>query len=159
MNCYAKNGDEITVEQWARLIEDRVYSTVKQDRTEKGTLVSTVWLGLDHSFSFGNDPVTPIIFETMVFSEAEARKSSWGEEYQQRYSTEKEAREGHERIFNMVRELEEIDGRAGHTHQAPGSTGSDGQEDQERDHDLRATADVGDAHDPQHPIRPPRSCE
>ncbi len=152
MKCYARNGDEITTEQWARLMEDRVYSTVKQERTEKGTLVSTVWLGLDHSFSFTGTPAPILIFETMVFSEAEAAKKSWGDEYQQRYTTEEEALEGHERIANMVRELEEIDGNTGQVDLAPGVTRGDDPQDEEGHPDLRATADERDLHDAQHAI-------
>lgn len=51
--------------------------------------VSTVWLGVDHSFSFSNKP---ILFETMVL----------GADYQDRYSTWEEAEEGHKKAVQWV---------------------------------------------------------
>jgi len=49
--------------------------------------VSTVWLGLDHSWGSG----PPLIFETMIFQQ-DARDDDM---YQVRYSTIERAREGH----------------------------------------------------------------
>jgi len=49
--------------------------------------VSTVWLGLDHSFGYG----PPLIFETMIFGP----KGTSDDLYQYRYSTLEQAREGH----------------------------------------------------------------
>lgn len=146
MMYYARNGDEITMEQWAHLHNDFDYKVVKQERTEKGTMVSTVWLGLDHSFMFSGDPTAPIlIFETMTFAS--------GEEYMERYTTEEEAREGHERIANMVRELEGIDdGITRQADRAPGRSRGDGTKDEEGDHGLRSTPSERDRNDPQHPI-------
>jgi hypothetical protein len=63
--------------------------------------VSTVWLGLDHSFDDG----PPLIFETMIFVprlKDRSRPSSpdcWTE----RYSTQDQARLGHERVVNRLR--------------------------------------------------------
>ena len=121
---YARNGEEITMEQWGKLQSDMDYKRVGIHTFPGGRWVSTVWLGLDHQY--GDRPI--LIFETMVFDGKDMM-----DEYVERYTTEEEAQEGHERIVNTVRELEEVDGRAGHTHQAPGSTGSDGQEDQDAD--------------------------
>jgi hypothetical protein len=56
--------------------------------------VSTVWLGLDHNFR-GEGP--PIIFETMVFGEGPYA------DYQWRYSTEEEARRGHETVVEALK--------------------------------------------------------
>lgn len=67
--------------------------------TKVGSLrVSTVFLGLNHSFS-GN---IPILFETMIFGGAE--------EYQQRYATWEEAEEGHKKAIKWA-ELREIQTR------------------------------------------------
>lgn len=81
-------GDERTVLfAWANDFEhtDR---RVKQTHSIYGELISTVFLGLDHSFWGG----PPLIFETMLFPR-------WGgEEYQERYSTEREALDGHEAL-------------------------------------------------------------
>lgn len=80
---YGWDGKPITQEVWlANFAEPR-----HVDRTDLGKLgdVSTVWLGLDHSFGYG----PPLIFETMVFGGPE-------DQYQERYSTVEEARIGHE---------------------------------------------------------------
>ena len=61
-------------------------------RSENGVDVSTVFLGIDHSFGTGSPP---ILFETMVFGGKH-------NELQERYSTIEQAREGHQRICDMV---------------------------------------------------------
>lgn len=59
--------------------------------TVNGYLVSTVFLGVDHSFCTGDlDYSEPVLWETMVFKEGE-----WSELLQRRYSSYKSAREGH----------------------------------------------------------------
>jgi hypothetical protein len=55
--------------------------------------VSTVFLGLDHSFGFG----PPLLFETMLFG-----KGQWVDEYCERYSTWQEAEDGHRRACISV---------------------------------------------------------
>lgn len=64
---------------------------VAQTTLPNGTRVSTVFLGLDHSFSDGE----PILFETMIFG---------GEhnEYQERYSTWEEAEAGHKQAVKLA---------------------------------------------------------
>ncbi len=54
--------------------------------------ISTVFLGLDHSFGEG----PPLLFETMVFGGEH-------DQDQRRYSTKKDAIEGHEEIVKMCR--------------------------------------------------------
>ena len=56
--------------------------------------VSTVWLGLDHQYGEG----PPLIFETMVFPD-----DSFVDSFCERYSTETEALDGHERIVANLR--------------------------------------------------------
>lgn len=56
------------------------------------TDVSTVFLGLDHSF--GDGP--PLLFETMIFNHPEL------EDYQERYTTWEEAEAGHARAVRKV---------------------------------------------------------
>ncbi len=56
--------------------------------------VSTAWLGLNHA-AWDSSP--PLIFETMVFGGAHG---GW----HWRYSTEDEARTGHERVVAALRE-------------------------------------------------------
>lgn len=60
--------------------------------------ISTVDLGIDHSFGFGK----PLYYETMIFNcEQEDNKF---EDYQIRYSTEEEAVIGHEKAVEYVKE-------------------------------------------------------
>ena len=66
-------------------------------KTEIGDyIVSTVDLGIDHSFGFGE----PLYYETMIF-EKNYRNSL---DYQERYSTEKEARKGHKKAIKYVKD-------------------------------------------------------
>lgn len=60
--------------------------------------VSTVFLGLDHSFGFGK-PHVPILFETMVFI------GEKNDGTQVRYATWNEAAEGHAEICKRLRDL------------------------------------------------------
>jgi hypothetical protein len=53
--------------KWAALYEEQKYRIVQQNRTLYGERLSTVWLGLDHSFGFGAMRA-PVIFETMLFA-------------------------------------------------------------------------------------------
>jgi hypothetical protein len=56
--------------------------------------VSTVFLGLDHSFGGG----VPILYETIIFGPDDAQSDMW------RYATAEEAREGHERVVAALAE-------------------------------------------------------
>ena len=56
-----------------------------------GGRVSTVWLGLDHSFGFDGSP--PCIFESMVFG-----PGSYADLDMNRYSTLEQAKAGHEEM-------------------------------------------------------------
>jgi hypothetical protein len=62
-------GDDTTPAylKWAKLFEDMKYKIVGQTRTLYGEKLSTVWLGLDHSF-MPHINHRPIIFETMLFA-------------------------------------------------------------------------------------------
>lgn len=81
------------VKDWA-LMFDRENRVVKKTTTTHNHYVSTVFLGLDHSWVEG----VVLLFETMIFSEDKDV-----DEYQERYSTWQEAEEGHNKI---VKELE-----------------------------------------------------
>lgn len=58
-----------------------------------GVRVSTVFLGLDHSFGHG----PPLLFETMIFGGPH-------DQYQDRYSTRDEAIAGHQRAVKLANE-------------------------------------------------------
>lgn len=95
MKYYARDGQEITIEQWMLLMEGDFETTRRVAYDEVGERhVSTVWLGLDHSYVDG-DP--PAIFETMVFDE-EGHGEIWD-----RYSSEEQARVGHFEAVTVVR--------------------------------------------------------
>lgn len=81
------------VMEWAKLIEEPARKVVRQDQDPENKVgVSTVFLGLDHSFGSEGGPV---LFETMVF----------GGEYDghmSRYRTWADAEVGHEEICQRV---------------------------------------------------------
>jgi hypothetical protein len=88
---YARDGSPLTLEQWAGSFQTRQdQKRVAETTLPNGRWVSTVWLGLDHSFGSG----PPLIFETMVFP----KEGEWGELDADRYSTEVDALAGHERM-------------------------------------------------------------
>jgi len=94
---YWKLENKIPVEcglfEWAEYFESR-------ERLIRNTQmplcwVSTVFLGIDHSFCFGPEKRLPILFESMIFD-----GSLDGEQW--RYATYKEAEEGHEQLCGMA---------------------------------------------------------
>ena len=89
---YDRQGQPVTQDEWWRAFEDPEYQRVALYE-EGGYVVSTVWLGLDHSF--GEDS-PPLIFETLVL------RGYDGEELMYRCSTEDEAYEQHARVVSML---------------------------------------------------------
>jgi hypothetical protein len=65
--------------------------TVKQDEIGD-ILVSTVFLGLDHSWTPGGKPV---LWETMIFGGEH-------DQYQERYTSHKDALEGHKKALTLI---------------------------------------------------------
>jgi hypothetical protein len=97
---YGRDGTPITFSTWVALFEDMEYRVI--ERAEFGEIVvSTVWLGLDHSFGYGE---LPMIFETIVFAPETFPLD--GEMF--RYATEEQAREGHADMVARVRSLLEL---------------------------------------------------
>lgn len=80
---------------WAKDFENRKDRRIGLDKVN-GYRISTVWLGLDHSFMNGK----PLIFETMVF-----KGDSYAELDMERYSTEQEAKEGHLRMVEKYKDI------------------------------------------------------
>lgn len=76
---------------WAKMFENTEKRIVRKTEI-KGVFVSTVFLGLDHSFSGG----PPLLFETMIFG-GKHNDSQW------RYSTWEEALAGHERAVKLAK--------------------------------------------------------
>ena len=86
---YNKQGEEITIEEWGKLSDDKDYTVIKQEGVKNNRWVSTIWLGLDRQFGEGE----PLVFETMVFPTGD-----WGELDVRRYTTEEEAIKGHKEM-------------------------------------------------------------
>lgn len=96
---YDRNGVPISLNQWGPLHADMKYKRIAED-TIGQLWVSTVWLGLDHAMPWGHH--RPLIFETMVFGR-DGDVVEWDEFDVARYSTEEEARAGHEAVCAMLR--------------------------------------------------------
>lgn len=97
MSYYDRAGNPISSDGWLKTFGDnRVAKTTVGD-----VEVSTVWLGIDHQY--GDGP--PLIFETMVFDGPLDQEC-------ERYSTEEQAKAGHEAMVARVRadQLEPDDG-------------------------------------------------
>src|SRR3954462_13302268 len=86
---YDRQGKEIEFVDWATRAPK--YRRVLGDHVV-GYWISTIWLGLDHSF--GNKR----IFETMIWSPDDVTLN-----YQERYATEVAARVGHCEAITWVR--------------------------------------------------------
>lgn len=92
-----KNVIPSSLEEWSNFIENRLPTNYLHvgDDTVDGKRVSTVFIGICHNFN--PDSNVPIVFETMVFED-------YGSSiYQERYSTYKEAEDGHKRAIEWVR--------------------------------------------------------
>lgn len=97
---YILKGTEVipaSVEQWAESFNDRENRIVEQNHIGE-ILISTVFLGLDHSWNAG-DP--PMIFETMIFE-------GKYDEYQERCSSYKQALKMHKRAYDLVYRSQQI---------------------------------------------------
>lgn len=76
--------------KWARWMAENDPGIARDDIKE--ILISTVFLGFDHSLGTGD----PILFETMIFG-------GRYDLYQRRYSTYEKAEEGHQAAVEMVK--------------------------------------------------------
>ena len=75
--------------EWFETADRHVANTV----LPSGVRVSTVFLGIDHSFPPSTEG-EPILFETMIFGGED-------DSYQERYSTWEEAEAGHEQACKL----------------------------------------------------------
>jgi len=90
-----KNAVPCGLLEWAAFFENNANRRVAEDRFD-GVYVSTVFLGLNHRFGYGE----PLIFETMIFTEGEGILD---DEYQERCSTWAEALEMHAAAVRFAR--------------------------------------------------------
>lgn len=86
--------------EWSVFFENIDNRRVAYD-TVNGINVSTVFLGVDHSFT---DDGPPILFETMCFGGPD-----WLDEFQRRYATWDEAEQGHRATVAAIRENRDIE--------------------------------------------------
>jgi hypothetical protein len=93
---YNMQGEQIDRDEWIRLFEANDSRRVAQDTLADGTRISTVLLGLDHSFGHG----PPLIFETMVFP-----NRSYDEQDANRYTTLADAVAGHDSMVEKWRAI------------------------------------------------------
>lgn len=78
---------------WAHWYE-KANRTVRITKLPDGVLVSTVFLGIDHSWS----GVEPVLFETMIFGGDH-------DQFFERYSTWEQAEAGHQRAIELIFEV------------------------------------------------------
>ncbi len=91
LRYYNKKGEPVSFSQWMVLCQDPEYRRVDKTDFPGGDFVSTVLLGLNHSYDGGGLK----IFESMSFENDE-----WVE--QVRYATEEEAKVGHTEMVARV---------------------------------------------------------
>lgn len=83
---------EVDLMTWARWLDGKRNRIASYNRC--GVYVSTIFLGIDHSFNF-DENIVPILFETMIFGE-----KPHNEQY--RYCTYQQALNSHRRIVHQL---------------------------------------------------------
>jgi hypothetical protein len=109
MNYYDRNGEQMTVEQWATAFEDTKYRILGSYFV--GNLwVSTIWLGIDHDYlnMFRDPPMPPLIFESMIFTVPEG-DDHWSYLEMRRYRTEREAMVGHTDLVHLANTMVDVE--------------------------------------------------
>lgn len=86
---------EESAQDWARTLTQEKRRVAKDE--VDGYLISTVFLGMDHRYGEGE----PLLYETMVFGADGVGKEC----FMERYSTRKDALEGHKSITEAVSKL------------------------------------------------------
>lgn len=97
---YNRKGKPITLHDWALQFEetgDRIVATAVFRRRGKTVVVSTVWVGIDRSFS-ANPHAKPLIFESTIMGGPLDGEVVY-------YSTEGEARRGHAELLSMHKRM------------------------------------------------------
>lgn len=86
-----ETADRIVAQNTIEHIKGKRWGNIGIGKIEK-IKVSTVFLGLDHSFNGGK----PLLFETMIFG-------GGYDDYQERYTTWEEAEKGHKKALELVK--------------------------------------------------------
>lgn len=93
MTYYSRvTGQPCGLKEWSEELGNETLHRVELSTWPDGTFVSTVFLGLDHSFGGG----APVLWETMCFGPRSGASDAF--EPQWRYRTEAEARVGHRAV-------------------------------------------------------------
>jgi len=98
LNKHCEPQHEPDIQQWSKW-----FATADRQVAEEeieGVLILTVFLGLNYSFGCG----TPVLWETMIFN-------GKYKGYKDRYSTRKEALDGHQHAVDLVRGITEKEPR------------------------------------------------
>lgn len=104
---FDRKGNEIGIGTCAKLLEDKKYRIIKQEVIKVGKkifFVSTVWLGINHNLSEVKR-AKRLIFETMIFEKTKIGIKFGDSIYTDRYSTEKEAVDGHKKAVSLLKLL------------------------------------------------------
>lgn len=88
---------EVGLTEWAKWFGEIANRIVARDTLPDGTLVSTVFLGIDHGFREG---LPPMLWETMAFPGSDATNQFEGE--MRRYRSRANALAGHAEIKAAV---------------------------------------------------------
>lgn len=93
LNLKGKPVEEPDFAKWAKWYENNTKKRiVKQTTVANKTVISTVFLGLDHRW---NGDGLPILWETLVFTGKH-------DGYMNRYTSLEQAKAGHKRIVRMI---------------------------------------------------------
>jgi hypothetical protein len=93
-----ENGNPVSesdILKWGTWMQNREQVRGDWDVLESGVKVSTVFLGLDHSWDGG----PPVLWETMIFGGPH-------DEYQERYTSLAAATEGHKQALQLATDTE-----------------------------------------------------
>lgn len=99
---YILDGHDVVpvsdIREWGLWFETHYDDRIVASNEVDGLLISTVFLGLDHSFGDGK----PLLFETMIFNQNS--EHPWRELAMDRYSDWIDAEEGHAIAVRYVKE-------------------------------------------------------
>lgn len=91
-----REHEEVDLITWAKWFDVRENRKIAYSSSSEGWAVSTVFLGIDHSFGEGPE----LLYETMVFDSGTEL-----DEDPIRYSTYDAAEKGHEEVLKRLRDL------------------------------------------------------
>lgn len=97
MEYYNKKWEPITHVERSELMNDHDYKRIDRTDDMEWIIVSTVWLWLNHNFSWEWDP---LIFETMIMWQHKAL--NWEMD---RYSTLEEAKAWHKKMCEYAKKV------------------------------------------------------